>query len=274
MNYILRRKGMGDQSMPIAAGIADVKIFVNKQDVLPPTAEYVFRWGTIGMIPEGAKVVNQAKAIEKVSDKRAFRLLLAQHGLSMPTYGKLEDYLLTDPQIAQESVLIRPATHSRSEDMFFCTALSEVVKAIKEINGQYYISNFIKKKNEYRVFVAQNRLVWMIKKHPKSEDDLTWGCVEEGNFEYIGWSDWPKELARVALESMKLSGLDFGAIDIIEDKDGKFYTLEINTAPWLSPYYAKCFGKVVKHVIANGKEHFPDAESYDWKKIIHPAIGG
>ena len=270
--FIVRRKGMGVHSMPIAAEIAGLKVFLS--DEVLPKEGLCFRWGTTCTVPSGLDVVNSAKAISRTSDKKGFRLLLSENGLSMKTWGTLNEYLLSDPTIDVQSVLIRPEYHSRSEGLYFCTKLSEVVNSIKEIGGAYYISDFIKKKNEYRVFVAQNRVVWMIKKKPKDASEVSWGCVEEGAFDYIGWSDWNMSLADVALRTMKLSGLDYGAIDIIEDFDGRFYTLEVNTAPQLGPYYSKCLGKVMKYIVQNGKDHLADPETMTWNKVIHPAIGG
>lgn len=270
--YIVRRKGMGVHSMPIAAEVAGLKVFLS--DEVLPKEGYCFRWGTTGSVPLGVTVINTAKAISKTSDKRGFRLLLAEKGLSMKSWGSVNDYLLSDPQIDQEAVLIRPEYHARSEGMYLCTKLSELIKAEKEVKGPLYISKFIKKKNEFRVFVAQNRIVWMIKKKPKDSSEVSWGCVEEGQFDYIGWSDWDMKLSDVALKTMKESGLDHGAVDIIEDFEGNFFTLEVNTAPQLGPYYSRCLGKVMKYIIENGKDHFPDPDQMTWKKVIHPAIGG
>lgn len=270
--FIVRRKGMGVHSMPIAAEIAGLKVFLSDEAL--PKEGLCFRWGTTCTVPSGLTVVNPAKAISRTSDKRGFRLLLAEKGLSMKTWGHVNDYLASDPQIDVQAVLIRPEYHSRSEGLYLCKKLSEVVEAIKTIGGAYYISEFIQKKNEYRVFVAQNRVVWMIRKKPKDASEVSWGCVEEGAFDYIGWSDWDMKLADVALKTMKESGLDYGAIDIVEDFEGRFYTLEVNTAPQLGPYYSKCLGKVMKYIVEKGKEHLPDAEELVWKKIIHPAIWG
>lgn len=273
MNYIVRRNPkMGEKSLPIISEMTDMKVY-NSGEVLPLAEGYVFRWGTTCTVP-GGQIVNPAKAISKTSDKRAFRLLLSENGLSMPSWGSLDDFLLNDAHKTTQEVLLRPEVHTRSESMFLCTELSEVVKAIRTIKGPYYMSKFVQKKNEYRIFIAQNRVVWMIKKHPKSAEDVTWGCVEEGNFEYIGWTEWNKDVVRVGLESMKLSGLDFGAVDIVEDQEGNFYVLEVNTAPWLSPYYSKCVGKVFGHIIKNGRDHFDDPENLSWNNVIHPGIKG
>jgi D-alanine-D-alanine ligase-like ATP-grasp enzyme len=50
---------------------------------------------------------------------------------------------------------------------------------------------------------------------------------------------------QLSVEAVAALGLDFGAVDIIEDKEGNFYVLEINTAPGLEGHtvtsYAKAF---------------------------------
>lgn len=273
-NYILRCNGVGPKSCPQIAELAGMKVVNISEESLPSDAEYVFRWGTYTNVQNGPKVVNKRAALLKSGDKRRFRLELSEAGLAPKTFGSLDDLLINSPQWPSERLLVRPEHHKRSEGMFLCAGPQDLLKAIKEIDGPYYISEFVNKQKEFRVFVAQNRVVWMIEKHPKSADEVSWGCVEDGKFDYVGWGDWPSKVVKVALESMKLSGLDFGAVDIIVDEEGRALTTEINTAPWLSPYYIKCIAKVFSYITKNGRDHFPDAEEYGWKKVIHPAIGG
>lgn len=166
--------------------------------------------------------------------------------------------------------MVRPEFHAKSKDMILCESLYDLYKGIQKFS-KYYISEFINKKKEYRFFIAQNRVAWVIEKTPKDKSDISWGCVNEGEFEYVGWSEWPMEAARVSLEAMKLSTLDFGAVDVIMDEQGKAYVMEINTAPYLTPYYVKTIGKVFKWITKNGRDHFPDT-NLDWKSIIHPAV--
>jgi D-alanine-D-alanine ligase-like ATP-grasp enzyme len=79
------------------------------------------------------------------------------------------------------------------------------------------------------------------------------------------------DVIRNAIRAVELAGLDFGAADVIVDGTGKAYTLEVNTAPWLSPYYAKQIGLALKYMIAGGKtEKIDPSEMTDWKKAIHP----
>lgn len=277
-SYILRREGVGPETCPKIAEIAGLTVINGSVETVPNDAEYVFRWGSVKTIQNGPKIVNKASAISTTSDKKNFRMLLSSQGLAPLSFSSLEDMWMKMENWPNGPFLVRPAHHQRSENMHLATSPQELVKAVKkiqsEVSAEYYISEFVNKQREFRVFVCQNRILWMIEKHPKSADELSWGCVEQGNFDYVGWSEWPQNVAKTALLSMKASSLDFGAVDIIVDEEGRALTTEINTAPWLSPYYIKCIGKAFKHIVENGREHFSDPETFGWKNVIHPAVGG
>lgn len=279
---ILRRKGVGEKLEGTKSHEGQVAkdgmeelcgAEVIRSDNKIPLADLCIRWGTTASVPGDPKVINSAKAIHRVYDKRGFRLEMNQHGLCPKTWGGLHEYLLERPQGLAEKLLVRPAKHSRSQGMHVCTDLSELVKAMQEIDGDYYISELVSKKREFRVFCAQNRVAWVIEKLPKNKDDVSWGCVEQGDFKYVSWTDWPLEVLSVALRATGLSGLHFGAVDVIMDSDGHSYVLEINTAPHLSPYYMKTIAKVFKSMIAGETDiSLGDYDPKDWKSMIHPAV--
>lgn len=270
MAYILRGEKIGMALGKEMEEISGAKVLINGKDQLPSDTDLVIRWGVNTSVPGNPKVINKVKAMEVTTDKRTFRNTCAKAGLSPNTWLSFEEYLLERPQGLTERLLIRPEYHQKSQDMILCTTLYELYKGIQKF-GKYYISEFIDKKREFRVFVAQNRVVWAIEKFPKDPTEMSWGCITTGEFEYIGWSEWPMEAVRVSLEAMKLSGLDFGAVDVIMDAEGKAYVMEINTAPYLTPYYMRCIAKVFKYMINVSRDHLPDAEM-QWKEVIHPAI--
>ncbi len=269
MAYILRGEKIGMALGKEMEEISGAKVIINGKDSLP-SDDLVIRWGVTTIVPGNPKVINKIKSIEKSTDKRGFRLECAKNNLSPKSWGSFEDYLLESPQGLTSKLLVRPEFHAKSQDMILCTSLYELLKGTQKFS-KYYISEFIDKKREFRVFIAQNRVVWMIEKFPKDKSELSWGCITTGEFEYVGWSEWQMDAVRVSLEAMKLSTLDFGAVDVIVDAEGKAYVMEINTAPFLTPYYMKCIGKVFKWMINKGREHFEDT-SLSWKSVIHPAI--
>lgn len=270
MTYILRGKGMGKDSMPEVAKLLDIEVRTS-ENAHPD--DLVFRWGCTSLSLGQTKIVNKSTAIQEVSDKKGFREKLSKAHLAPKFWPDLDEYILDGSYKTTESILIRPAHHSRSEGLFPCTKLPEAIKAIREINGPYYISELIQKTKEFRVFVCSNRIAFMIEKTPKDSTEVSWGCVSTGDFKYVDWSDWPHLVSGMALAAMKESSLDFGAIDIIIDGESNLpFALEINTAPHLSPYYQKCVAKVFKHIIQNGRDHFLEPLDYSWKNVIHPAI--
>jgi glutathione synthase/RimK-type ligase-like ATP-grasp enzyme len=277
MAYIMYRNEFGVYiSKEIAKESKEgIKAFKNT-DKLPADDDYLFRWGTTSNAPgQNRKVINEAKAIHETSDKRTFRQKLAEKGLAPRTWLTLEAW-------AKEQVLpviIRPSKHERSEGLILCKNLIEVVKAGEKLGqGNYYISEYIQKDREFRVFVCQGKIAWMIEKFPEDKKEISWGCTndeDESYFEYIAWSEWPLEVAENAIRSFNLSNLHFGAVDIIS-KDGKAYALEINTGPEMTPYYIKCTAKCFDYIVKNksGKRMETSEEDFkDWKKLIHPAIG-
>ena len=73
---------------------------------------------------------------------------------------------------------------------------------------------------------------------------------------------------------MHYTVLDFGAVDVMVDADGRPYVLEINSAPsQTSPYRQECMAKAFDYIVRNGKEPIPViAERGGYKRFIHPAL--
>lgn len=267
MNYLLARKA----SVSAGLVVSSLKT-VYSGDPLPGDAKTVFRWGCTAQLPDGLEVVNSVKAIHRVFDKGSFRHSLYRHELSMPTFldfGDLLDVKVPGPWV------VRPSEHQRSEDLHLCKTLKEVYQTLKlpSMSKGYYVSDYIQKTKEYRVFVCQNRVLAVVIKTPKDKSAVSWGCVTQGNFEYVPWSEWPLRVCQSSLGALGLSGLTFGAVDVIEASAEIPYVLEVNTAPYLTPYYGKVLGKAFEYILKNGKADLKTkTESVSWKDLIHPAI--
>lgn len=96
---------------------------------------------------------------------------------------------------------------------------------------------YVKKKAEYRVAVAHGEVIDVTqKKHPQgSKDhdskirshDRGWIFARDG-------VEAPAQVTSLAVDAVKILGLDFGAVDVIYNgKQDKAYVLEVNTAPGL-----------------------------------------
>lgn len=270
MNYILRRNNVGDPFAENLLSHLPGFSVINKDTTTVPVGEWCIRWGTTSNLPGNPKVINSAAGIHKVYDKGSFRRELYAAGLA----PKIWDSVKAFASDQSYPVIVRPNKHVRSQQLHFCEDLPEVVVSVEDVRSDgYYISEYIKKDAEFRVFAVSGYAVAVINKIPKNKNDVSWGCVRSGEFEYVGWSEWPIDVVRKACKALDLSGLDFGAVDVI-CKDGVAYVLEINTAPEVTPYYGKCLSKAFKYLIDKNREVPARTEGSSWKNYIHPAIGG
>src|SRR5690606_12123645 len=127
---------------------------------LPPIG-YIFRWGCTSNVPVERIIVNTAKAIHLVSDKTAFRKLLNDAELCPQTWFA-DDAAVGLPY----PVVVRPRVHAQGKQLYLCNDQHELQNAMRICGPGFYISEYIPKVAEYRVFVAQGRTVWVAQKTP------------------------------------------------------------------------------------------------------------
>lgn len=265
-HYILRRRKLGRKSCKgiLAQSRSDLRVIRNDQGV-PDDGEIVFRWGCTSAIPSH-QIVNSAEAIARVGDKLEFRRILQEHELCPETWFI--------PDAIQLPCIIRPRHHAQGRKLYHCRTQEDVAAALRQCGNDFYASRVIDKAAEYRVLVAQGRAVWVVRKYPGNPQDIAWNVARGGRFENIRWDAWPLKAIKTAIEAFELSGLDFGGIDVMEDKAGEMSVLEINSAPsQTSPYRQQCMARVFDYIVEHGKDTIPLVDRKGgYKKFIHPAI--
>lgn len=271
---ILRRRKLGMGSCRGIKQFSQQGIDFVRNDKLDPAmgADFVFRWGCTSNLPFRAKVVNESKAIHYVADKKQFRLDTAEKKIAPESWGSYDDWRIDEVL----PVVVRRSTHHQGRYLDMCNDVDQVLAACRKYGeGNYYISKFIDKVAEYRVFFVQGRAVWVANKIPADEDAIAWNVAKGGRFENVRWDDWPLKAVKVAREAFLMSNLDFGGVDIMVDKDKNVYVLEINSAPsQTSPYRQECTAKAFDYIVRNNsKDTIPVTEERGgWKKFIHPAL--
>jgi glutathione synthase/RimK-type ligase-like ATP-grasp enzyme len=285
---LLRRRKLGLGSCRGIKQFSQTGIdFIRNDKVIPADTSLIFRWGCTSNVPHGATVVNSAKAIHFVADKRTSRIVFAEADLAPKTWATYEDWYdgVWDYHVRElgwggddkfdKGFVVRRATHHQGRYLHMCHTYNEMVDACNLYNdNNYYISEYIPKVAEYRVFIAQGRVVWVTNKTPDNPDAIAWNVAKGGRFDNVRWGDWPLRVVRTAREAFLLSGLDFGGVDVMVGPDGKCYVLEINSAPsQTSPYRQQCTAKAFDYIVQHGKGDIPVTEEKGgWKKFIHPAL--
>lgn len=273
MTTIVRRRLLGRSSAKGISSFSKKAIAWCRSDKGIPVDDMYIRWGCTSELPvPDAKVLNKAKAISEVNDKLNFRVKTADAGLSPTTWT---DHRNVPDDALQTGVIIRPAKHAQGRKLWLVHTRHELTQRCMQL-GMYYVSLYIRKVAEYRVFVVQGRVVSVAQKTPSDPNDIAWNVARGGRFDNVSWDNWPLKSVRVAIEAFNLSALDFGGVDIMTDAEGNAYVLEINSAPSLtSPYRQETMAKAFDYILEHGKARIPLVEQRGgYKKFIHPAING
>lgn len=267
MNFLLRRRGLGKTSTEAIVKLSTTGLQAFRSD-RAPAGDVVIRWGCTANV-QSKKIINKAEAIHRVNDKGGFRAVLNDaKDLCPPTWFKIGDVP------ADTKTVVRPQRHAQGKNLWVCGTTDELEKACELAGPGFYISTLINKIEEYRVFCANGRAIAVASKTPGNPEQVAWNVAQGGKFENVKWGDWPLKAVRVAIDGFKLSGLDFGGVDVMVDAENDVYILEINSAPSLtSPYRQACMTKALDYMVTNGTEVIPMVDRKGgYTKFIHPAI--
>jgi len=259
---------------------ADLTSVCSGEDV-PADADLIFRWGCTGRTGRNnAKFVNTTAAIEWCCDKKAARLAMQAAGVPVPETWSTEDFKVLanradGPINDLDKFVSRPEHHTQGKEMYVNTARG--MGWNQEFFNNGYISRYVPKVAEYRVFVVQNRVAWVNKTEDPGDGRIAWNYADGDN---VYWGEWPVNVVQAALAAAKVSKTDFCAVDLMVTASGAAYVSEVNSAPAQEgTYHPTCVVKCFDYIIANGKQAFPDPVLPEgtpadraWRWFIHPAV--
>ena len=290
MITFLRRRGLGRTSCNEMARLiremgGQAQVVRNDGYQSIPHEGMVVRWGCTSNIyrpteaslrqrgtASNVTVINDSSSIHLCNDKVESRMLLQDAGVPVPrTWLSIEEWLAADaPKYL--SFITRPRTHSQGRHLLRSMDPDTIRQFLLE-HGGGYISEYIPKVREVRVFVVEGRVVWVAEKTPGNPDDVAWNVARGGRFDNVKWSEWPMRAVVAAVDAANVVGVDFAGVDVMLDAEGNPYVLELNSAPsQTSPYRQLCSAKVFKWMHDHRGETLPIVTEGGWKEYIHPAI--
>jgi len=242
-----------------AQGISSKNVRSNNQHI---DCDILFRWGFSGYYNAKYNVeINSPRSISISANKRSSRILLQQEGFSVP------QSFVSISEVPQNlfPVIIRPEYHHAGQDIIIAEDSN-----VKIPYSPYYVSQYMKKTREIRAYIFNSRIFGMADKIPKDINAIAWNHAQGGSFQNIRWGNWPMEGAELALKSSEFLGLNFSAVDLMFYED-RWYILELNTAPTLTPYRINCFVKALVGYINGNIYSMP--ESYEnYESTISPEL--
>jgi carbamoylphosphate synthase large subunit len=268
-----------------------------------PLTSLVIRWGATATMPHHTPeclVLNSAVAIHRVNNKKLYRQLLQNHNpclVPKSIFGLTPAQTLTySPTPAEEAhghgvnttsedepqfpLILRPKNHAQGRNLHLVQDGRELATLSSRYPEGWYASEYVDKESEYRVYVANGRVVTIAQKTPADPTAIAWNVAQGGRFDVLPRGQWPMEVCRVGIESFRPSGLDFGGVDVMVEKTtGRTLCIEINSAPSLPSlsdgsvsYRQKCMAEYFEYVYQNNNDWIEPDYANGWRGVIHPSV--
>jgi RimK family alpha-L-glutamate ligase len=186
----------------------------------------------------GVKVYNTGRAVERTVDKAMTSFLLHHHGIATPDTWVCESRQEAHEVMAREisedkPMVIKPLFGSQGKGVRLIKkgeALPVPMEA--HVDGLYYLQRYVDSGegawHDHRVFVIQGKAIAAMVRHGES-----W----VNNFALGGRCEavvHDGELGALAEAAARAVDIDYCGVDIIRDRQGKLYVLEVNSIPaWM-----------------------------------------
>lgn len=206
--------------------------------------DLIINWGNTGQPPFGKFTLNQPEAVALAVNKLKTFKILAGHNI--PTVPWTSNRAIAKEWQDQGATIVARKVLTGHEG----NGIIIVEKGNELVEAPLY-TKYIFKEKEFRVHATQTSVIdtqWKIrdpKREPKS-----WKIRSYGNGFIFQRKNIVPSAKRdaLAISAIKALGLDFGALDIIEDKHGNFFVLEINTAPGIEGTTVELYANALKEL--------------------------
>lgn len=232
--YPYKGGSKGARALAQALGIKRIK--QRNSRFRPRPNKTIINWGN-GSLPDDyyfCNIINNPEAVNRAGNKLlAFRTLSENEDINIPDFT---ENLETAAEWRWDDCKIVSRTQLRGHSGQGIV-INEPWEDLTE--APLYVK-YIPKTQEYRVHVAFGEVVDQQRKARRREtpdEAVNWQIRNHDNgFIFMREGvDLPQEALEQALMAVEQLGLDFGAVDLIyNERQDKYYVLEINTAPGLT----------------------------------------
>ena len=196
--------------------------------------QVIFRLDVLHALQDlGIAIYNSPKAIERTVDKPLTSLLLARSGLPTPKTWicettKRANEILENESSNSKKLVLKPLFGSQGIGMHLIDKATGLVHDEK-FAGIYYLQEFIERKNndftDIRVLVVDG-----IAKAAMTRRGKSWitNRAQGANCEFL---ELNQDLTSLSEAACKVLDIDYAGVDLIQDKDGSFYIIEVNSIP-------------------------------------------
>ena len=178
---------------------------------------------------QGVTVYNDGKAIERTVDKAMTSFLLHQAGVNTPKTWVCESSAQAQDIIhANSQLVIKPLFGSQGQGVRLVERNKPPLPMDAHVDGVFYLQSFVKATHDYRVFVVNNQAVAAMKRTGETWlHNVAQGAKCEDIMNYSAEED----VLDIALQAALVLDIAYCGVDVIKDKNGKLFVLEVNSIP-------------------------------------------
>lgn len=201
------------------------------------STDIVINWGTTDVLTNpnikpninGKKVINFPMFVKDATNKLSAFQDFLKEGVKTVEWT-------TDQKIAQtwsdtaNTVVVRNKLTGHSGEGIV------IIEKLQPVPGAPLYTKYVFKVKEFRVHVVNKKVIDTQQKiKDPNREVVTWKVRSHDNGFIFARNGITFDETRdnLAIDAVEALGLDFGAVDIVQDKKGVYYVLEINTAPGL-----------------------------------------
>jgi RimK family alpha-L-glutamate ligase len=196
--------------------------------------EVVFRLDVLHALHElGVPVYNDARAIERSVDKGLTSFLLAHSGLPTPPTLVTADRACAERFVRElgavdRAVVLKPLFGSQGTGLALIREPASLPEA-QAVNGVWYLQGFIESAArgaaDWRLFVVGGRVVATVKRSSSEwrTNVALGGCCHAAVPE--------RQACEMAERAASVLGMAYAGVDLMRDRDGRWWVLEVNSIP-------------------------------------------
>lgn len=181
----------------------------------------------------GVPVFNNTRALERSVDKGMTSFILSSNNIPTPYSLFSSDLHLINNKVHElldsgRELVVKPIFGSQGKGVQLISNKSDFID-YSFMHGVVYVQEYIDAGHEvgvdYRVFVVGDHIIASMQRTGE-----TWitNVAQGGKVEAIKLE---AEVETMALDAVRVTGLNYSGVDLIRDKQGQFWVTEVNSVP-------------------------------------------
>lgn len=207
--------------------------------------DVVINWGITKNLKSCAPTLNSPESVGDASNKSIAFTMMSISGVRCVEWTALK--CIAEVWLQEDStVVVRKKLTGHSGDGI---VILEKGFKIENVPEAPLYTRYVHKVKEFRVHVVNGKVIDTQQKIKDPDREVVSWKVRSHENGFIFARNGivhSEDRDNLAINACKALGLDFGAVDIVQDKKGVLYVLEVNTAPGLEGQTVKNYAEAFR----------------------------